>query len=426
MPHTLLLRLPPPGFDETEWLTLDDMGAPTPTRQRGSLSLAAAAWRTGRVVVLAPATQILMAEPELPPGSGPRLARAVPFALEEQLTEDVDQLSFAIGKRRGNGVTPVAVVSRSVLLGWLDELQAAGFAPQAIYADIALMPENPSQTVLWLEKDRLAVKRPGRMAFAVELSPVQDALVIAGVIADPLAGTLDPLAEPKALESALLYVTRDDWLRVEAQFEHLVDQFASFKVQLLVDGPLPWLARGLDAADSVNLLQGEFARATDYGASARRWRTPALLAAGLLATYVTAQAVEIAHEKRTSAALDTEIAQVFTSAMPSDPIEEPRRQMQTRLERIHKSAGGPEYFLRTLQALSGALGESPKTTIDAFSFSKDSLDLKLSAPGLSDLSQVSQQVAKQGLSAEIQSSTPVAGGIEAHLQVRPQKSRTAR
>ena len=111
MPQSLLLRLPAPGQEETEWLALDETGAPAPTRQRGSLSLAAAVARTARLVVLAPTTQILLAEPELPPGSGSKLARAVPFALEEHLTEDVDQLSFAVGRRRERG-TPVAVVSR--------------------------------------------------------------------------------------------------------------------------------------------------------------------------------------------------------------------------------------------------------------------------------------------------------------------------
>src|SRR5271156_4634616 len=103
MPQSLLVRLPPAGQEDTEWLTLDEAGAPTPTRQRGSLTLAAAVWRSGKVVVLAPATQILLAEPELPPGGGTKLARAVPFALEEQLTEDVDQLCFAIGRRGASG-----------------------------------------------------------------------------------------------------------------------------------------------------------------------------------------------------------------------------------------------------------------------------------------------------------------------------------
>ncbi len=86
MPHTLLLRLPAPGQQDTEWLSIDQTGMATTAKQRGPLSLAAAVGRSATVIVLAPATQILLAEPELPPGSGVKLARVVPFALEEQLT----------------------------------------------------------------------------------------------------------------------------------------------------------------------------------------------------------------------------------------------------------------------------------------------------------------------------------------------------
>jgi general secretion pathway protein L len=422
MPQSLLLRLPPAGQEETEWLTLDETGAPTPTRQRGSLSLAAAVWRTGRVVVLAPATQILLAEPELPPGTGTKLARAVPFALEEQLTEDVDLMSFAIGRRRGNGGTPVAAVSRSVLQGWIAELTAAGLDSQAIYPDISLMPENPGQTVLWLEKERLAVRRPGALPFAVELSPVREALVVASVIADPLQAT----EEPKPKENAILYVTREDWVRVQGDFEDLLEDFASLKVQLLADGPLPWLARGLGNPDAVNLLQGEFSRTTDYGARWRQWRIAAALAAALLVIHVAAQALQIRNAKHESAALDGEISQIFSSAMPGDALTDPRRQMQSKLEKIRKSGAGPQYFLRTLQTLSGALAVTPKTTMSALSYRDDSLDLTVSAPSLAALSQLTQFVGKEGLAAEIQSSNPVAAGVEAHLHVRGQSGKATR
>jgi len=421
MPHSLLLRLPPAGQEETEWLTLDETGAPTPTRQRGSLSLAAAVWRTGRVVVLAPATQILLAEPELPPGSGAKLARAVPFALEEQLTEDVDLLSFAIGRRRGKGGTPVAVVSRAVLTAWLAELNAAGFDPQAIYADISAMPENPGQTVLWLEKERLAVRRPGALPFAVELSPVKEALVVAGVIADPLDS-----AEPKPKESAILYVTREDWARIQGEFEDLLEDFESLKVQLLSDGPLPWLARGLEAPEAVNLLQGEFSRTTDYSTRWRQWRVAAALAVALLVVHVAAQALQIRHAKHDSAALDAEISQLFSESMPGDALTDPRRQMQAKLERIRKSGAGPQYFLRTLQTLSGALAVTPKTAISALSYREDALDMTVSAPSLAALSQLTQFVGKEGLAAEIQSSNPVAAGVEAHLHVHGQSAKARR
>jgi general secretion pathway protein L len=422
MSLTLLLRLPALITEDTEWLLVDATGAAAGPRQRGPLALAAAASKGAKVVALAPATQVLLAEPELPPGGGAKLARAVPFALEEQLTEDIDQLFFAIGRRSAGAGTPVAVVSREVLAGWMSAMTTAGIEPVAIYADMALLPQNPSQTVLWLEQSRLAVRRPQSLPFAVELSPVTEALTIAGVIADPL----DTEAVPKAPESALLYVTRDDWNRVQDEFEGLIGRFESLKVQILQDGPLPWLARELAATDAVNLLQGEFERATDYGARWRQWRPAAFLAAGLLVAHVGVQAVEIRAAKQESAALDKQIAEVFAAAMPSETPTDPRRQMQARLERIRKASAGPQHFLRSLQAVSQAASGGPPLTVDALGFREQTLDLKLTAPNIDAISHLSQGIVKQGLSADIQSSTPVANGIEAHLQIKPPAARAQR
>jgi len=108
-------------------------------------------------------------------------------------------LTFALGRRRPSGATPVAAVSRTVLQGWLSDLHAAGLEPLAMYPDISLMPENPGQTVLWLEKERLAVRRPGALPFAVELSPMSEALVVAGVI----EGNLSPSSAPFATKLAV-------------------------------------------------------------------------------------------------------------------------------------------------------------------------------------------------------------------------------
>ena len=428
MPQTLLLRLPLLRTDDAEWVTLDDAGQPAAGRQRGPLELAAAVGRSARVVIVVPATHVLLAEPELPPGNGLKLARAAPFALEEQLTEDIDQLVFALGKRRPNGGTPVAVVSRSVLEGWMSDLKTAGIAPVAMYADMSLVPHNPGQTLLWFERGRLSVRRPGMLPFAVELTPVTEALIVAGIIADPLRthGLVSTLEAAPTPESALFYVTREDWGKVQTEIESLIDEFASLKVQILPDGPLPWLARELRTTDAVNLLQGEFAQRRDSGARWHRWRTAAALAIGLLVLHVGAQAYQLHRAKQESAALDTEISQVFAAAMPTETPQNPRRQMQARLDRIRHSGAGPQRFLHTLQTLSGAIAAAPKTSIDSMSYHEESLDLKVTAPSLAALSQLSQTVGREGLIAEIQSSTPSGQGVEAHLQVRTQGSKAHR
>jgi len=52
--------------------------------------------------------------------------------------------------------------------------------------------------------------------------------------------------------------------------------------------------------------------------------------------------------------------------------------------------------------------------------------MTVSAPSLGALSQLTQFAGKEGLSADIQSSNPVAAGVEAHLHVRNQTSRPRR
>jgi type II secretion system protein L len=143
-----------------------------------------------------------------------------------------------------------------------------------------------------------------------------------------------------------------------------------------------------------------------------------MLAAGLLVAHVAAAALKIHQANHESKALDGEIAQIFAQTMPTETLQNPRHQMESRLDRIRHSGAGPQYFLRTLEALSGAVSAAPKITIDSLSYREQSLDMKVSAPNLAALSQLSQSVAKRGLEADIQSSKPVDTGVEAQMQVR--------
>ena len=89
-----------------------------PTAARSSLAASLAAGR--RVCVLVPGTDVLLANPELPAKAGTKLQQIVPYALEEQLADDIDTLHFAVGKRaQESPTTPVSVVSRALSkVGW--------------------------------------------------------------------------------------------------------------------------------------------------------------------------------------------------------------------------------------------------------------------------------------------------------------------
>ena len=63
------------------------------------------------VIFLIPSKDILLTEVNLPPMSNAKLIKAIPFALQDMLIEDVNNLHFAIGKIQ-DGVTSVAIVNK--------------------------------------------------------------------------------------------------------------------------------------------------------------------------------------------------------------------------------------------------------------------------------------------------------------------------
>ena len=429
MANTLLLRMPAAGSDETEWLLLDEAGERAGPRQRGPLSLAGAIAQKHRLVVLVPATEVMLTEPELPPGSGAKLARAVPFALEEWVTDDIDTLHFAIGRRGAHNTTSVAVVAKSLMDQWQATLQAAGLRPAAMYADASLLPQNPGQSVLWLEGGRLSLRRTGGPPVTVEVSPIEEALTMTGVISDPAAILADTEATEPALpevsqpESVLLYCTPEDWARVQDDFSRLHERFASLNAQLLPEGPLLWLGRQLPHTDATNLLQGGYVANESHGQQWRRWRVAALLAATLLGTHIAAESLALHRANKQNSELRASIEQVFSQAMPGEAMHDPRRQMQARLAQIHGAAAGPQHFLKSLRSLADAMANRANAHVEALSYRDSTLDLKIIAPNVGELAQLSQNISRDGLTAELQSSTPGTGGVEGRMQIRETRAR---
>ena len=95
-----------------EWLSVDGSGTRHGNVQTGTLDIASGLAGGRKLIAIVPGTDVLLAEPVLPLKSGVKLQQIVPFALEEQMAADVEDLHFAIGRRNERPGTPVAVVSR--------------------------------------------------------------------------------------------------------------------------------------------------------------------------------------------------------------------------------------------------------------------------------------------------------------------------
>jgi general secretion pathway protein L len=405
--ESLVIRLPEAEDAPASWLVVDAAGARLSAVQTGPLTLASSLAAGKRIIVLVPGVDVLLAEPELPVRGSAKLAQVVPFALEENLAEDVDEMHFAIGRREADRVgTPVAAVSHERLRGWLERLRTAQISPDILAADNDALPVMPGQTVALIDADRLYVRRPGTPAAVVHAEPLGEAFELA------------VLDETAAEIHVLVYLTPADWTQHQDTIDGLRARVASLKVQLLPDGILPWLAHHAVTGAQLNLLQGPYEQKSPWSEQLRSWRLAAILAGALVALTLLGKGVEIWHLSRVEKQLDASIERVFREAMPGEQnAVDARRRMEARLQAVRGGASG-DSLLTALGTLGGAVTQVPETTLEALSFRGSVLDLKVTAKDVDSLDRLQRLVTERGMAAELQSSNPRPPGVEGRIQVR--------
>jgi general secretion pathway protein L len=400
MTQILVLRL----GDPVSWVVVDATGGRLGPVSTGTLEDAAPLAAERSVVALAPGQEVVLAEPELPVRSGPRLSQVVPFALEEYLAGDVEAFHFSVGRFNADSRAPVAAVESQKLEGWTAAFAAAGLAPEALYVETQCLPANPGKIVAVLEAGRLLVQQPGCMPVALDAEPLTEAFALAGLEGDD--------------RHVQLFVAQEDWDASRDMIEALREVAGSLDVQLLPDGALPLLASVAVASPPLSLLTGRYAPRTGWAAAWRRWRLVAGLAAALLLIHVGSQAWQyvslVSQEKR----LDASIVETFRVAMPGvERIVDPRRQMAQRLGGA--GADDPGSLLARLDRMAPAFDSVPGVRIQSLGWRDRKLDLRVSAPSGEVLSQLARNAGQQGLSFDVQSTTPREGGVEGVVSIGP-------
>lgn len=406
MTETLVIRLRASGDAPASWLIVDANGARSGNVQSGPIADALALSQGRRTVVVLPAADVTLARPDLPPVRGAaRIAQAVPFALEEHLASDLENLHFAVGARdASSSATPVAIIARSSFERWQATWDAAGIHPDAVHAESSLIPSAPNATVLVLDEASLFVSRPQEATYALDAEPLPLALELA--VSSP--------AE-EAGEHVTFYVNSSEYEAQQEAIEGLRSRTATLQVKLLPDGLLPLLAAQLPTAKPINLLQGAYAAPSSFGSQLKQWRLPAALAVATLVAFIGAQGFKLWQLKAAEKQLDAQITATFNQILPGQPVVDPRAQIQGVLAR---AGGGSHSLLPAISLLAQAIAQAPATRIESMSYRAGVLELRLVAPNVETLDTIKQAMSRDGATVELQSANPRDQLIEGRLQVR--------
>jgi general secretion pathway protein L len=356
--------------------------------------------------VLVPSAAVISTTTELPRANAARLRQLLPFAMEDELAEDIETMHFASGKWQSDNSVTVAAATRQRMAGWLDSLREAGLQPIALHSIADGVPDTPGTIQLMLDGPATLGRCAGAAPFNRDSSILPDVLDV-----------LRDSGDANGLNHIMIHAAPETLAERKSEIDALRDTSDSLDVRALADGALPHLAQTLLTQGGTNLLQGEFAPRSNLIAMAKPWRTAAGLAAAALLLAVLAEGLILIKLHRDDNALTAQAAEICAADYSSAELNRCRTEMQRRLSQAGQaSTESGAGFLGMLATVAEAVGNG--AALEALSYRNSVLDLEVVVADVTALDALSQQVSSSGrFSVRLLTNTPEAEGLKSRIQV---------
>jgi general secretion pathway protein L len=372
------LRLLPNPSDSTAphaiWVSMQD-GQLTSEIKQGDLATAAANIGADNVIAYIPAIDILLTRVTLPAGRKSQLRNALPFALEENLIDDVEDLHCALGPRLEDGKYVAAVTRHDNINYWHQLLLSTGLHIQALLPDFLLLPLNAQSWSVACEGNTAYVRTTNTEGFVCQIN------VLPLMLQKELDVNEEHVPERIEFHGCLPF---DESLMGEPLISQcqLVQHPATGSGNLL-----ELLANNPPTATSLNLLQGDFAPSSRILQRLRPWYTSAALAGILILVAFVGSVIEYISLKQQSATLEQQITQIFQQTFPDvKRIVNPASQMRNRVAELRgKGRGSGPDFSEMLAKVAPVVANSKGVTAQHLRFQTGQMEILLETPDLQSL-----------------------------------------
>ncbi|MBT8135463.1 MAG: hypothetical protein KJO54_00485 [Gammaproteobacteria bacterium] len=408
MSEYLVLKLAGDPSGQCSWVVADSDGHSS-LPESGSLTEAAQRAQQRPVIALVPGDDVLVTTVDLPVRGAGKMLQAVPYALEEDIAENIRDMHFAIGRRAANGRVNVAAVRDELLKAWLEQLDAAGLNTLYMLPETCGIPMSDAICIV-IDGDKALVRDAAGNALVAETENVSAFVQAIGIDAQSAA-------------SAELYISSADSGRYAQQVGELRLVIPELAVMEARDHILPVMAGAALENPRPNLLQGSYARSSSKEKLWQPWRTAAALAAALVLAALGTKALEVMALKAEMRSLTEQINSIASTAMPGSRLVDPMAQLEQLAASLRgNGAVADGQFLDMLDALGKALTVAGGTTLGRLDYRNGLMDLTLTAPDVDTLDRISRSIESGGLAAEIQSANQRDDGIQGRIRISGQQS----
>jgi general secretion pathway protein L len=403
MQEKLIIYLHSKEPDHPSWIVLDANGIIQDIQYQGEAAVLASQTLNRIIQVIVPAADVLLTHTVLQKMNRSRLAQVLPYALEEQLIDDVDTLHFAIGDEQANGNLPVAVVSENKIKQWLHHMARWNIKPDSLTSSIFLLPwQEDTWHAIWL--DDLVLVRTNK---------------VQGFVCDPinLANMLSiALAEDKKMmpRQIILHYHGDFSKLPTFSFPHLTVLHETIEPTTF----LMYAAAQLKNGFFIDLLQGKHAvKRSSFMQMSNILKTTSCLAVvwiGLIFIYPILSYLILKNRVNDIA---LQMRHIYQYHFPqAGSMIAPKLRMADALQKLKSQMGNQPIFIY-LGLIGQGMHNTPSIQLQRLSYRQHQMTIELSAANSQDFSAFTDFLVKQGLTVTQQNANLTGSQIHASLLI---------
>ncbi|MCX7125508.1 MAG: type II secretion system protein GspL [Gammaproteobacteria bacterium] len=353
------------------------------------------------LVVLIPGMQVLMTTVKLPKMRASERARAIPFAIEEQLAGDPENISVITGDTQNDGALNVAIFEKEFFEAVSQQWQAMALHPKVVLPDYLALLLEPETWSVALQNKIALVRIDKQNGFSVDIDNLFLFLQLA-------------LEKNKDKKPKKINFWQEDSVINVVQLETL-----GIPIHVLTDVKKTFFdIKSLSEKPTLNFLQGKYRPKSESSSLQKNWMVCGAIAASFIAFLFLSNITQWIYFHHQSNKLQNQVLQVYQSLFPgARSVLEPRFRVATLLKK-YEGASSENVFLHLYASTGEALLHFPDITAQSISFDQEQLQLTVQAKNLQLLSQLSQALREKRLHSSQQVLKNVPNDVSAEITIK--------
>lgn len=410
MSETLLIHYNIDKPQQATWSLCNVAGELTGKISTGSLAELSAIAKDHPAIVLLNSQCLHINQLQMPTQNLQKLLKAVPYAIEEFIADDIDDFHFVVAKNKRDSSTSVVGINKTTLKNIIKLFQDASISVEKIIPDaLCLAADNKQWVCLNYENTSyLQTDITNGILLSHDLLPY--------VLTNKLQ---DESQTPP--EKILLFSEQDNATAFDSlKAENISDDIEIVNI-VYNTHPLVVFCGNYKQATSLNLLQYKFKPKRKTSGYWQHWRLAASLTAIWLVLHLGLTSFQHTQVKDSNIATNTKIEKIYKKSFPkSRKIVNPRVQMEQKLKELKGTAGSSSQGLIFLLAESfGTLSHDKKNiTLQSLTFRNNRMDIGLESSNLQAVENLNKNLNNnKNIKSEITSSSSEKDKVKGNLRI---------